>query len=203
MKLWASLLLSPGLKKVKFSIRNSSGIKVAVRIIATSILLFSTVSAHAQECPQRSATGATVASASLTIEGSLIYHDGIRQWFELRLNQPQCGQSSIQLVALKDTWTALEVLRGCRVKSTGPIDFSGTGYYSLDTWQNVNGSSRWDLARGSCRFPITQRKDRTILSKSTASICTSSMCPGIIRSCFELRAQARNYTRGRLMQVIY
>ena len=117
--------------------RNSFSIKVAVRIIATSILLFSTLSARAQECPQRSATGATVASAARMIEGSLIYHDDIRQWFELRLNQPQCGQSSIQLVALKGTWIALEVLRGCRVKSTGPIDFSGTGYFSLDTWQNV------------------------------------------------------------------
>jgi hypothetical protein len=117
--------------------RNSCSIKLAVRTIATSVLLFSTLSALAQECPQRSATGATVASAPRTIEGSLIYHNDIRHWFELRLDQPQCGQSSIQLVVLEGTWTALEVLRGCRVKSTGPIDFSGTGYYSLDTYQNV------------------------------------------------------------------
>ena len=117
--------------------RNSSSIKVAVRIIAASILLFSTLPASAQECPQRSATGATIASTTRTLEGRLIYHDSIRQWFELRLDQPQCGQSSIELVTQMDTWTALEVLRGCRVKTTGSIDFSPTGYYSLDTYQNV------------------------------------------------------------------
>ncbi len=31
----------------------------------------------------------------------------------------------------------LEVLRGCRVRSSGTIDFSGTGYYSLGTFQDV------------------------------------------------------------------
>jgi hypothetical protein len=67
----------------------------------------------------------------------VIYHDGIRQWFELKLDKAQCGQSSIQLVSADDKWTALEVLRGCRVKSIGPLEFSGTGYYSLETYQHV------------------------------------------------------------------
>jgi hypothetical protein len=116
--------------------RNFSAI-VTMLIIVAGILLLSTLSVLAQECPQPSATGATIASTARTLEGSLIYHDGIRKWFELKLDQPQCGQSSIELVTLMDTWTALEVLRGCRVKSTGSIDFSPTGYYSLDTYQNV------------------------------------------------------------------
>jgi hypothetical protein len=68
----------------------------------------------------------------------LVFHDGIRQWFELKLEQPQCGQTSTELVRGERDWTPLEVLRGCRVKSRGAINFSGTGYYSLDTYQSVD-----------------------------------------------------------------
>ena len=32
----------------------------------------------------------------------------------------------------------MEKLRGCRIKARGAIDFSPTGYYSLDTYQSVN-----------------------------------------------------------------
>ena len=83
--------------------------------------------------------GALPASQPRTLEGLLIFHNDIRKWFELKLDQPQCGQTSVQLVRLQNDWTPLEVLRGCRVKSSGTIDLSGTGYYSLDTYQNVNG----------------------------------------------------------------
>ena len=68
----------------------------------------------------------------------MIFHDGIRQWFELKLDQPECGQSSVELVRGDRDWTPLEVLRGCRVKSTGTLDLSSTGYYSLDSYQNVD-----------------------------------------------------------------
>lgn len=97
-----------------------------------------TVPAVGQECPQASATGRTTASEPRTLEGLLIFHDGIRKWFELKLDQQQCGQTSVQLVRLQDDWTPLEVLRGCRVKSSGTLDLSGTGYYSLDIYQDVN-----------------------------------------------------------------
>jgi len=66
-----------------------------------------------------------------------VFHDSIRKWFELKLDQPQCGQNSIELMRIKADWTPVEVLRGCRVKSTGAIGFSPTGYYSLDTFQAV------------------------------------------------------------------
>jgi len=115
-------------------------------LILASTSPFFAGAALAQECPQTSATGPTIASAQRTLEGVLIYHDDIRQWFELKLDQPQCEQSSIQLAASDDTGTTLEVLRGCRVKSTGYIDFSGTGYFSLDTWQSVQKIE----AEGSC-----------------------------------------------------
>jgi hypothetical protein len=72
------------------------------------------------------------------LEGRLIFHEGIREWFELKLDQPQCGQTSIQLLDVSHDSTALEVLRGCRVRSRGAIDLSPTGYYSLDTYQAVN-----------------------------------------------------------------
>jgi hypothetical protein len=72
-----------------------------------------------------------------TLEGRLIFHDGIRQWFELKLDQPQCGQASIQLVRDDLDQKPLEVLRGCRIKSQGVLGFSATGYYSLDVYQYV------------------------------------------------------------------
>lgn len=95
--------------------------------------------AVAQECPQPSATGPTVRSEVQTLEGTLVFHDSIRKWFELKLNQSQCGNTSIELVpANTDDWTPLEVLRSCAVKSTGEIDIPATGYYSLNLYQAVN-----------------------------------------------------------------
>jgi len=93
--------------------------------------------AFAQQCPQSSSTGPTIPSEVRTLEGQLVYHNGIRQWFELKLDKPQCEQPSIQLISEKDDWTTIEVLRGCRVKVTGKLDFAGTGYYSLDVFQAV------------------------------------------------------------------
>ncbi len=93
---------------------------------------------HAQDCPVQPANGNSVPSAVRTLEGKLVYHDGIRKWYELKLDQAQCGQGSIQLIRIRDDWTALEVLRSCRVRSTGAIDLSLTTYYSLDLNQVVN-----------------------------------------------------------------
>jgi hypothetical protein len=44
-----------------------------------------------QQCPQSSATAADYGSVIRTLEGTLVFHDGIRKWFELRLDQPKCG----------------------------------------------------------------------------------------------------------------
>jgi hypothetical protein len=40
-------------------------------------------------------------------------------------------------VRIAGKYTALEVLRGCHVRSTGPIGIPVTGYYSLQTYQDV------------------------------------------------------------------
>jgi hypothetical protein len=73
------------------------------------------------------------------LEGTLVFHDSIRKWFELKLGQPKCEQTSIELVRGSLDWTPLQVLRGCQVRSKGAIDFSPTGYYSLDAYQFVDG----------------------------------------------------------------
>lgn len=96
------------------------------------------VSALSQDCPEESAAGPSVASEPRTMEGWIVYHDGIRKWFELKLLQAQCGEGSVELVQLSDNKTPLEIFRDCRVKSTGTIDFAHTGYYSLDVFQSVD-----------------------------------------------------------------
>jgi hypothetical protein len=95
------------------------------------------VAADGQECPKSNANDVSSPSETQTLQGQLIYHDSLRQWFELKLDAPRCGQKSIQLVTLEGNWTTLEVLRGCHVRSEGTIGDSLTGYYSLDLYQDV------------------------------------------------------------------
>lgn len=102
-----------------------------------ALCAFLAVSAFGQDCPVTDKNGVSADSAPRTLEGQLVYHDGIRHWFELKLDKPQCGQASIELVRIKGGRQALEVLRGCRVGSTGKIYDSPTGYYSLDLAQDV------------------------------------------------------------------
>lgn len=60
-----------------------------------------------------------------TLQGRLIFHDEIQEWFELKLDQPQCGEASIEL--LEQDSNSLAILRGCRVQSHGPLIFSARG----------------------------------------------------------------------------
>jgi hypothetical protein len=85
------------------------------------------------QCPPPEPAGGE--SETRTLQGRLIFHDGIRTWFELKLDQSQCGQTSIQLV--RGGEKPLEVLRGCRIKSQGVLRFRATGYILLDVYQNV------------------------------------------------------------------
>lgn len=106
---------------------------VAPLVLLAAVL----VPACSQQCPHSDGKEFSKPSSPRTLEGTLVYHDGIRKWFELKLDQPHCGQPSIQLTPAGDDWTALEVLRSCRVRSKGVLDLSPTGYYSLDTYQAV------------------------------------------------------------------
>lgn len=106
-------------------------------ILGSTLLISAAASASAQACPKADDAGRGAQSAVRTMQGKLIFHDGIRQWFELKLDQPQCALASIQLVSGGRDWTPIQTLRDCRVKSEGVLDFSPTGYYSLDMFQTV------------------------------------------------------------------
>jgi hypothetical protein len=106
-------------------------------VLALAFVNCTATPALAQQCPQTNPTGSTVASEVRTLEGRLIFVDDIRGWFELELDQPQCGENAIQLRPKGDDWTALEVLRGCRVRSKGALDFCYTGYCSRNFYQSV------------------------------------------------------------------
>ena len=60
-----------------------------------------------------------------TLQGRLIFFDGIEQWFELKLDQPQCGEAFIEL--FEQGSNSLAILRGCRVKSQGALIISARG----------------------------------------------------------------------------
>jgi hypothetical protein len=97
------------------------------------------------------------------LEGTLVFHDSIRKWFELKLDRPQCGQASLELVGERN-WTPLQVLRGCRIRSRGAIDFSPTGYFSLDLYQDVQQVDPVGACVRQLPFPdySKARPDRTI-----------------------------------------
>ena len=111
------------------------GSRVVACSLALLLIICGATAASAQQCPRSSATDS--ASRTQTLKGRLIYHDGIRQWFELKLDKPKCGKQSVQLTAPENGWKSLQSFRGCRVASLGQIDFSPTGYYSLDLYQYV------------------------------------------------------------------
>ena len=93
--------------------------------------------AFGQDCPRASSTGPDTASQVRTLEGRLVFQDDIRGWWDLELDRPQCGQKSVQLIPKDGHAKPLQVLRGCRIKSKGALDFSPTGYYTLDVFQDV------------------------------------------------------------------
>ena len=130
------------------------------------VVLFVDVYCSAQNCPRANPVGTSTAFSVLVLTGRLVFHNDLRQWFELRLSNPVCGQKSIELVTGDKGWTALQVLRGCVVKSYGPIDIPGTGYYSLDLFQN---SRKLTSVRSCIRLPpfpdYTKRRPEAYLRK--------------------------------------
>lgn len=121
-------------------------------------------SAPAQECPRASPNGPNILSKIRTLRGRLIFHDGIGQWFELKLDRRHCGQRGIQLVGTTANNKDLETLRGCRVTSSGALDLSPTGYYSLDVFQKVKTIRPIGLCARQSPFPDNSqiRPDKSI-----------------------------------------
>lgn len=106
------------------------------KIGLAAAMLGMAASAGAQQCPRQDAAGFHP-SARRSLEGRLAYHDGIRKWFELKLDTPACGLSSVQLTRTEGGWAELAGLRGCRVRTEGAIEEATTGYYSLDFFVEV------------------------------------------------------------------
>ena len=92
--------------------------------------------AGAQQCPYQDASGFHP-SVVRSLEGRIAYHDGLRKWFELKLDTPECGVRSIQLTRIEGGWAELAGLRGCRVRAEGQLEGASTGYYSLDVFEEV------------------------------------------------------------------
>lgn len=95
-----------------------------------------------QHCPKENSHGPSQPSETTTVEGRIIYHDGIRKWFELKPDRPVCGQPSIELFPGRSAFypgspAALETFRGCRVRVEGFLSGAASGYYMLDINLNV------------------------------------------------------------------
>lgn len=92
-------------------------------------------------CPDVDDNGYPHASDAQKLEGKLVFHNGLRAWYELRLDKPKCGISSLQLVQHpsddQNIEKKIKKYEGCRVFSKGVIDFSPTGYYALEVFQSV------------------------------------------------------------------
>lgn len=100
-------------------------------LFACALAGWAGASALGQDNPQSKGTAHDDCfSESQALEGKLVFHDGIRQWIELRLDQPRCGQTSIELFPWNST--PLQELRGCRVRTTGLLGGAASGYYTLD-----------------------------------------------------------------------
>jgi hypothetical protein len=111
--------------------------------VASLLFVFADLHARGQQCPKENPDGPSQPSEARTLEGQLIYHDGIRKWFELKLVRRECGQESVQLLQGGGAWVpgypaSLETLRGCRVRTKGVLAPPSTGYYTLDLYQNVD-----------------------------------------------------------------
>jgi len=105
------------------------------------------LAARGQQCPTENGP-----SEARTLEGKLIYHDGLRKWFELKLDRPECGEKSIELFQIRGVLaprspSGLETFRGCRIRTTGALCGPASGYYTLDLNQTVDEIE----AVGACR----------------------------------------------------
>jgi len=106
-------------------------------VVASLLFVCAALPARGQLCPKENPNGPGQPSESRTLEGRLIYHDGLRKWFELKLDRPECGQPSVELFPGRNSFSpgspdGLETFRGCRVRAEGPLGGAASGYYTLD-----------------------------------------------------------------------
>jgi len=96
-------------------------------ILAVFVAFLLVGCARAESCP----THTGEASEESILHGRLLYHDDLRQWLGVKLDQVACGQREIQLVfADSGALRKAKALRGCAVTVNGKLYESPTGYYS-------------------------------------------------------------------------
>jgi len=87
--------------------------------------------AFAQSCPTENSQGPHDAPDSSVLHGTLIHHDELRTWLGLKLDQPACGETEIQLIFdTPEAWRIADALRTCAVTAAGKLYLSPTAYYS-------------------------------------------------------------------------
>jgi hypothetical protein len=97
--------------------------------------------ANAQSCPEGNPNGPNIDSASQILSGKIIFHNDLRQWFELRLDAPVCGETTVQLLPDQEHESlgrTIQTLRGCRASVHGALGLPETGYYSAEIYQKVD-----------------------------------------------------------------
>lgn len=108
-----------------------------VIVVVSAILACASLFACGQKCPEENTSDPGQPQEAMTLKGKLIYHDGLRKWFELKLDRPVCGQPSVELFPGRKAFysgspSALETFRGCRVRTEGLLGGPASGYYTLD-----------------------------------------------------------------------
>ena len=96
-----------------------------------------TLAAHSQACPRENPNGPNIESGPVTISGTVVYHNEIRQWLELHPTSPVCGNDSIQLLDGTNGPGRSDPLRGCKIVAEGTLGIPMTGYYSSDLYLSV------------------------------------------------------------------
>jgi hypothetical protein len=107
-----------------------------------AVLCLGTIpAAHAQACPKQGPSGPLIDSAPQTLSGRIVFHDDLRQWFELKVDVPVCGEIAVQVIAdqqYEPLGRAIQTMRGCKVTTHGRLGLPGTGYYSAAIYQDVD-----------------------------------------------------------------
>lgn len=102
-------------------------------LIPLAIAVLAVTAVDAQTCPTKDEHGPVEASRDSILHGTLLLHDELRQWLGIKLDQPACGQTEVELIFSEaKTRREAETLRGCTVTATGRLFDSPTGYYSAN-----------------------------------------------------------------------
>lgn len=134
---------------------------IAARVAMLFLSICGAGRASAQQCPRSSADTTSIVRP---LTGKLLYHNGIRQWFELKLDRPTCGRSSVQITGTEKTYSALQKLRGCHIETSGALALPPTGYYTLDLYQYATALKPIAVCPNKPLFPVytSDRPDRHV-----------------------------------------